>query len=168
MTMSSPPLRLDQRKPRAVMAAFIIVLLAGLALVPLAPPLALPGLTTCAFKSATGLPCPFCGGTRAAQALLRGELSRALYLNVAALPAVVAFVAAAFVLGWEAYFGRSLGDWNALLGKLRSLAPVIVVLICIYWLVHVADALRGTKPELVDLRNPIARAVHSRFSVERR
>ena len=162
--MSSPPLRLDQRKPRAVMAAFIIVLLVGLTLVPLAPPLALPGLPTCAFKSATGLPCPFCGGTRAAQALLRGEFSRALYLNVAALPAVVAFVAAALVLGWEAFFGRSLGDWNALPGKLRSLLPVMVVLICAYWLVHVADALRGPKPELVDLRNPIARAIHNRFS----
>jgi hypothetical protein len=96
--------------------------------------------------------------------LLRGEFSRALYLNVAALPAVVAFVAAALVLGWEAFFGRSLGDWNALPGKLRSLLPVMVVLICAYWLVHVADALRGPKPELVDLRNPIARAIHNRFS----
>ena len=163
-------MRLDQRKPRAVMAAVIIAMLAGLALLPLVPPLvppfALPGLPTCAFKSATGLPCPFCGGTRAAQALLRGELSRALYLNVAALPALVVFVAVALVLGWEALFGRSLGDWDALFGRLRSFVPVMVVLLCIYWLVHVADALRGPKPELVDLRNPIARAVQKRFPVQ--
>ncbi len=163
-------MRLDQRKPRAVMAAVIIAMLAGLALLPLVPPLvppfALPGLPTCAFKSATGLPCPFCGGTRAAQALLRGELSRALYLNVAALPALVVFVAVALVLGWEALFGRSLGDWDALFGRLRSFVPVMVVLLCIYWLVHVVDALRGPKPELVDLRNPIARAVQKRFPVQ--
>ncbi|MFZ0709624.1 MAG: hypothetical protein WAM53_06255, partial [Terrimicrobiaceae bacterium] len=63
-------------------------------------------------------------------------------------------------------FGRSLGDWDALFGRLRSFVPVMVVVFCIYWLVHVVDALRGPKPELVDLRNPIARAVQKRFPVQ--
>jgi Protein of unknown function (DUF2752) len=164
-TPRDPPLRLAQRRTRAVTAAFIVVLLVGLALLPLAPPLVFPGLPTCAFKSATGLPCPFCGGTRAAQALLRGELSRAVYLNVAALPAVIAFLAAALVLGWEALRGRSLADWNALSRRLRPLAPIVIGLLCAYWLIHLADALHGPKPELVDLRNPIARAVQKRFPI---
>ena len=100
--------------------------------------------------------------------MLRGDLSRALYLNVAALPAVIAFVATAWVLAWEALRGRTFGDWNALLRRLRSLLPIMVALLCIYWLVHLMDALRGPKSELVDLRNPIARVVHKRFSVQTR
>ena len=82
------PLRLDQRKFRATAAAVIVAMLAGAAVLPLAPPSRFSGLPTCVLKSATGLPCPFCGGSRATQALLCGDLSRAVYLNVAALPAV--------------------------------------------------------------------------------
>jgi hypothetical protein len=165
---NSPPLRVEQRKSRAVASAIIVAMLAAAALLPLAPPSGFPGLPVCVFKGATGLPCPLCGGTRATQALLRGDLSRALYLNVAALPAVIAFVATAWVLAWEALRGRTFGDWNALLRKLRSLLPIMVALLCIYWLLHLMDALRDPKAELVDLRNPIARAVHKRFSVQTR
>lgn len=35
----------------------------------------------CPFKLLTGLPCPGCGGLRAANALLRGEILSALYIN---------------------------------------------------------------------------------------
>ena len=162
---NDPPLRLDQRKFRATAAAIIVAMLAGAAVLPLAPPSRFsPGLPTCVLKSATGLPCPFCGGTRATQALLRGDLARALYLNAAALPAVVTFVTAALVLGWEAMRGRAVGDWDALLRRLRSLLPIMAALLCIYWLVHLMNALRGPKSELVDLENPIARTIHKRFS----
>ena len=161
---NDPPLRLDQRKFRAAAAAIIVAMLVGAALLPLAPPSRFPGLPICVFKSATGLPCPLCGGTRATQALLRGDLSRALYLNVAALPAVITFVAAALVLGCEAMRGRALGDWDALLRRLRLLLPIMVALLCIYWLVHLMNALHGPKSELVDLHNPIARTVHKRLS----
>jgi hypothetical protein len=160
---NGPPLRRDQRQYRAGAAAIIVALLVGAALLPLAPPSRFPGLPTCVFKSATGLPCPFCGGTRATQALLRGDLARALYLNVAALPAVITFVAAALVLGWEAMRGRAVGDWDAQLRRLRSLLPVLAALLCVYWFVHLMNALRSRKAELVDLRNPIAHAIHKRF-----
>jgi hypothetical protein len=46
--------------------------------------------------------------------------------------------------------------------------PIMVALLCIYWLVHLMDALRGPKSELVDLHNPIARAIHKGFSVQTR
>ena len=162
---SDPPLRLDQRKFRAIAAAVIVAMLAGAAVLPLAPPSRFSsGLPTCVLKSATGLPCPFCGGTRATQALLRGDLGRALYLNAAALPAVVTFVTAALVLGWEAMRGRAVGDWDALVRRLRSLLPIMAALLCIYWLVHLMNALRGPKSELVDLENPIARTIQKRFS----
>ena len=162
---NGPPLRRDQRQYRAGAAAIIVALIVGAALLPLAPPSRFPGLPTCVFKSATGLPCPFCGGSRATQALLCGDLSRAVYLNVAALPAVITLVAAALVLGWEAMRGRAVGDWDALLRRFRSLLPILAALLCIYWLVHLMNALRGPNSELVDLHNPIARTVHKRFSI---
>jgi Protein of unknown function (DUF2752) len=165
---SRPPLRLDERKSRAIASAIIVAMLVAAAILPLAPPSGFPGLPACVFKNATGLPCPLCGGTRATQALLRGDLSRALYLNVAALPAAIAFVAAAWILALEAWHGRRLGDWNAPLRRLRSMLPIMVALLCIYWLVHLMDALRGPKSELVDLHNPIARAIHKGFSVQTR
>jgi Protein of unknown function (DUF2752) len=159
----SPPLRVDQRKFRAVMVAVIIGVLGGAVLLPIAP-LRFFNASTCVFKSSTGLPCALCGGTRATHALLRGDLSRALYLNMAALPAVVALVAAALVLAYEALRGRVTIDWNALLLKFRSLLPILVALFCAYWLLHLSAALLVPKSELVDLRNPLANAIHKRFS----
>jgi hypothetical protein len=41
------------------------------------------------------------------------------------------------------------------------------MLICIYWMIHLGDALRGRKPELVDLRNPVARRVYESFFLPR-
>src|SRR5438132_399412 len=47
----------------------------------------------CAFKSATGLPCVTCGGTRALRALSRGEFAEAFWLN----PLVIAGAFASFI-----------------------------------------------------------------------
>lgn len=38
-------------------------------------------ISACLFKTVTGYPCPGCGGTRAAHALLHGNLQEALYIN---------------------------------------------------------------------------------------
>ena len=98
--------------------------------------------------------------------LLRGDLSRALYLNMAALPTVVALVAAALVLAYEALRGRVAVDWNALLSRFRSRLPIIVTLFCVYWLLHLSAALRVPKSELIDLRHPLANEIHKRFSLQ--
>jgi hypothetical protein len=37
--------------------------------------------TTCILKRVTGIPCPFCGGTRAAWALLHGDIIGAVVMN---------------------------------------------------------------------------------------
>ena len=154
----------DERKVRAILVfAFVIVLL-GVAFLPLSSPVSSLGLQTCAFKGATGLPCPLCGGTRATQALLRGDFVRASYLNVAALPALVVLVASAMVLATEALRGRAVLHWGAVLRRLRPLWPALTVLFFLYWIAHLADAVRAVKPELVDLRNPIARFICQRFS----
>ncbi len=161
----SPPLRVDQRRFRAVLVAVILCLLGGAVLLPIAP-LEFSNLPTCVFKSATGLPCALCGGTRATYAVLHGDLSRALYLNMAALPTVIALVAAALVLAYEALRGRVAVDWNALLSRFRSLFPIIVALFCVYWLLHLSAALRVPKSELIDLRHPLATEIHKRFSLQ--
>jgi hypothetical protein len=161
---SKPPLRPDQRKFRAILVLVFVVLLAGLAFLPLGPPTAFLGLQTCAFKGATGLPCPLCGGTRAAQAVIRGDLVRASYLNPAALPAVVALVAAAIMLAIEAMGARAVVTWSVVLRRLQPLLPMLALLFCLYWIVHLVSAVRASKAELVDLRNPIARSICQRFS----
>jgi len=38
-------------------------------------------LTLCPLKFVAGISCPFCGGTRAALALLQGDLHRAVIMN---------------------------------------------------------------------------------------
>lgn len=161
---SKVPLRPDQRKFRAILVFLFAALLIGVALLPLGTSGSFLSLQTCAFKGVTGLPCPLCGGTRAAQAVLRGDLARAFYLNMAALPAIAALFAVSILLAIEAIRGRAVIHWGAVLGRLQPLLPVLVVLFCLYWILHLSNAVRSAKSELVDLRNPVARSICQRFS----
>ena len=82
------------------------------ALLPFASRSPLVSVQTCAFKGATGLPCALCGGSRAAQAVLRGDFAQACYLNMAALPSI-AIVASVVLLLWsEAIGGNAVIDWG--------------------------------------------------------
>jgi Protein of unknown function (DUF2752) len=159
-----PPLRSDQRNFRAILVFLFVLALCGLALLPVAPPSFSFGLQTCAFKGATGLPCPLCGGTRAAQALLRGDFVRAHHLNMAALPILVAMVAGAIALTIEAMRGRVIINGGAVIQRLRGFLPALGLLFFLYWIVHLAGAVRNSKLELVDLHNPIARSISQCFS----
>lgn len=79
---------------------------AGGALIATNNPTTNPILPSCALYALTGIHCPGCGGTRAAHALLNGDLITAFDFNplmVLAIP-VVAF---AFVRWWASAFGRS-------------------------------------------------------------
>lgn len=92
------------------------------------------GLLTipCWFRAATGLDCPFCGGSRALAALLHGDLAAALDHNAFAVtvlfPLAVAVVVA---LGrWEA--GRAATWWPAG-ARGRALVAVLGVLTVAWW-----------------------------------
>jgi hypothetical protein len=159
-----PPLRSDQRKFRAILVFVFVLALCGVALLPLTSPPFSFGMQTCAFKGVTGLPCPLCGGTRATQALLRGDFVRAHYLNMAALPVLVAMVSGAIALTMEAMCGRVIIDGGAILQRLRGFLPALALLFFLYWIVHLANAVRSSKLELIDLHNPIARSISERFS----
>ena len=145
-----------------------MALLAGVALLPFASRSALLSVQTCAFKGATGLPCALCGGSRAAQAALRGDLARACYLNIAALPAIALLTSVVVLLWSEAISGYALIAWTNLPKRIQPLLPLLLVVFCVYWIVHLVYAVRRAKPELIDLRNPIARLICERFSDPKR
>ncbi len=116
-----------------------------------------PSLTwPCGFHSLTGLPCLFCGGTRAARALSHGHWDLAFYLNPLAYLAVPLGLALIVTLAAEAIFGRSLVRWEERFLRWRPFAPILLALGLLFWLPHIVFALAAPKPELVDLRNPIA------------
>lgn len=119
----------------------------------------------CGFHSMTGLPCAFCGGTRAARALLRGDVRQALYLNAIAFPFLLALTACAVVMLIEAAGGRAMSDWNALASRSSRMLPLLLALAAAWWLPHLLMALQTPKPELLNLKNPIA--AKARESVQR-
>ncbi len=56
-----------------------------------------PFVPACPFRAITGIPCPTCGTTHAAVALLHGRLGQALALNPLATLAAVAFLAGGLI-----------------------------------------------------------------------
>lgn len=149
-----------ERGLKALSALGLAVFLVVVACLPFTPQ-GLPYLPICPFKGMTGLPCPLCGGTRAAHALLQGDLPRAIYLNPLALPVVAGLVMAILVLAYEAITGTRLGNWAVVSRKLNTLVPVGFAILVIWWLPHIYMALRTPKLELVELSNPIARAAYT-------
>ena len=110
----------------------------------------------CGFKSVTGLPCVFCGGTRSACAVLEGDFAHALYLNPLSLAALsLAFIAAIICVA-EILLGHALADWPRVWNSTRKIAPVILLFIAFYWVAQVHSALQKPKLELLDLNKPIA------------
>jgi Protein of unknown function (DUF2752) len=138
---------------RLGLAAAVLLALLGLALLRPARP-----FLPCGFHALSGLPCLFCGGTRAARAILHGDLQAAIYLNPLAFPALALVAATLVVLLVEAAAARSLVPWEAVAQRFGRLAPILVLPALAFWVIHIYLALRTPKPELVDFRNPIAAA----------
>jgi hypothetical protein len=59
------------------------------------------GPSFCPFKVATGLPCPGCGMTRSAVALLHGDFGASLYYHPLGVVIVLAAVAVALLDAWR-------------------------------------------------------------------
>ena len=145
-----PPLLPHERWLR-----FGVVALVGLAFVFLALHSSLPALP-CGFRSLTGLPCAMCGGTRSASALLAGDWRQAFYLNALAIPVLAGALLTAGIALAEWLRCRPLLDWTPWKRRLGKLLPVSLLLILVWWIPHVIAALKTPKPELIDLRNPVA------------
>ena len=91
------------------------------------------GPPLCPFRGLTGVPCPGCGLTRAAGALLRGRFTDALHVHP-----LIPFVAAQVLVAWLLLaFARprlaNLPGW-----VIPALATVNVVVFCGVWIARLA------------------------------
>ena len=150
MKASLPPLLPHERWLR-----FGVVILVGLAFAFLALHSRLP-IVPCGFRSLTGLPCAMCGGTRSASALIAGDWRKAFYLNALAIPVMAGMLLVAVVAFVELLRRRPIHDWSLWKHRLGTLLPATLVLLLGWWIPHVIMALKMPKPELIDLRNPVA------------
>lgn len=91
------------------------------------------GPTPCAFRTVTGLDCPFCGSTRAAASLGRGELVTALDHNAWFVVAVLPLAVAAWLV-W------SRSAWRGQPGPTvpSRLVLVVLALTIVWWVVRLA------------------------------
>ncbi|MFM8831434.1 MAG: DUF2752 domain-containing protein [Spartobacteria bacterium] len=148
-----PPLTPRQRYARLGIIAVSTLLLALPLLKSLNP--SLPALP-CGFKALTGLPCLFCGGTRSACAALRGDFAHSLYLNALSIPFLGFILLIAVASAVEVARKRPITDWRTVSKPLLKLWPAFILLLLIWWGVHLVSALRTPKPELLNSENPIA------------
>jgi hypothetical protein len=97
-----------------------------------------------------------CGGTRSASALLSGDWRQALYLNALSIPVLSGALLVAGVALVESMRGRAFTDWNPWKRRPGKFIPVTLLVLVGWWIPHLIVALKTPKPELIDLRNPIA------------
>ncbi|MGI8890780.1 MAG: DUF2752 domain-containing protein, partial [Chthoniobacterales bacterium] len=146
---SGVPLTLSAKRGRIVyLAVLALGLLALRTVSPGSLPHWLPFATSCG--AVTGLPCIFCGTTRAVHYLLLGDYGRALYFNWLAYP----LVAGAFALATTSLFELLLArNVLALIPRpslhRRSLGGVAAALL-ILWCFQVYLAVSQHKTELLN------------------
>lgn len=95
---------MSRRMPRtsgAVAATAVVGLVLGAGLVPL----------PCLFRLATGLDCPFCGGSRMIGALLHGDVLAALDFNAFALVVLAPIALLLLVGSARQELGRAARAW---------------------------------------------------------
>jgi hypothetical protein len=119
----------------------------------------------CGFRNLSGLPCAMCGGTRATAALLRGDLGQAIHWNAMALPVIAGIAAVAGIFLLELICGSAVIDWNPLRKRIGGLLPISLLLLAVWWVVHVFSALKTPKPDLVDFQKPIPSALADFFGI---
>ncbi len=103
----------------------------------------------------TGLPCLFCGTTRAMHHLLNGELARAIYFNWLALPILAVAVTMMLAFTIETALGRHLRQGQITFRptprRLVAIAGGIVAL----WFLQVTLAVNLHKHELLNPAGPL-------------
>jgi len=113
----------------------------------------LPFHTSCG--AITGLPCIFCGMTRALHSLLNGDFARAIYFNWLAFPfaAVVIFLIAIFAI--EIAHGRRILNVSALPRVSARRLTIIGFAVIALWISQVYLAVSQHKHELLNPRGPL-------------
>ena len=147
-------LSLLETRWRVVNLALLPATLLALALVePSAPPKWFPFATSCG--AITGLPCIFCGMTRALHYLLHGEFGRALYFNWLSYP----FLAGAFALllchAIELFLGRNLLARLPRPRLTRARWGALAAGLVLLWCLQVYLAVSQDKTELLNPNGPL-------------
>ena len=103
----------------------------------------------------TGLPCIFCGMTRALHLLLNGDFRGALYFNWLAFPFVgaIVFLVAVFVV--EIANCRIILTWNASAPLTARKLTIIGLSLLMLWTVQAYLAVSQHKHELLNPRGPL-------------
>jgi len=112
----------------------------------------LPFPTSCG--AITGLPCVFCGMTRALHLLLNGQFSRALYFNWLAFPFLAALGVVIALLAIEVVQRRRILDINVLPATPQRLI-IIGLSLVILWMLQIYFAVSQHKQELLNPRGPL-------------
>lgn len=99
-------------------------------------------LPPCPFLAITGLWCPFCGGTRALDALAAGDLSAALGLNLLVVVAVPLVVAE--WLRWTT--GRARGRQTSFMNVSTQTLAVVAAVVLVYSVVRNLPGLEALAP----------------------
>jgi hypothetical protein len=113
----------------------------------------LPFPTSCG--AITGLPCLFCGMSRALHLLLRGDLAGALYFNWLAFPflALVTFLLVLFAV--EILQGRRLLDLRAIAPLNGHRLTICMLAAVVLWSLHAYLAVSQHKRELLNPHGPL-------------
>jgi hypothetical protein len=93
--------------------------------------------TGCLFSSATGFPCIGCGGTRAAFALLHGDIAESFHFHPLLIPAVILF---------GTYFALLLFKGKASAKKLDKALIVFTVAAVILFIIRMILFFPDTEP----------------------
>ncbi len=109
--MHAPPTRLYEREVR-VAAGGMVAIAAAWPVLPVHPPFA------CPLRSLTGVPCPFCGMTRAVVAAAHGHLGASLAFNPAGVLVLALAVVAIFRPAWLARLQVPMWSLFSILGVL--------------------------------------------------
>ena len=98
----------------------------------------------------TGLPCIFCGTTRALHHLLNGELGQALSFNWLAFPVALFALGLVVKLGAELIWRRPLEFGLPALRFTARMAMITAVILLSLWIVQVSLVLGFHKRELLN------------------
>jgi hypothetical protein len=149
-----PKLSPNEKRTRAIAA---LALPGALALLWFARPDAPPGWFPFALScgAASGLPCIFCGTTRAVHFLLHGEFGRALYFNWLAFPLVAGALALEITLLAELLAGRNFLARLPRVRMTRRSLGVGATAFVLLWVLQVYLAVSQHKTELLNPHGPL-------------
>ena len=151
---TDPSLAPKEKKTRALLLLTLTSALIALKIIPPdSIPRWLPLPTSCG--AITGLPCIFCGMTRALHHLLNGNFGRALYYNWLAFPVLAGALACFLLHATELTLGRKLVVRWPTFHLTRAGFSGALIGVVLLWCLQVYLAVSQHKSELLNPNGPL-------------